>query len=551
MNRRMKIVLPLLMAVVFVAGILLGDILSFQDNSLSNSSSKRQKLNRLINFIDKEYVDEVNTDSIVDITVASILENLDPHSAYISKQEYDFVQDNMRGDFVGIGISFYTIKDTIVVIRTLEKGPGEKAGLEAGDRILYADTVPLFGNNMTNDSITGLLKGPANSKVNLKVKRLGENNLLDFEINRGVVPLKSVDAGYMINDTLGYIKINRFAESTYSEFKAKMNQFATSEMKSVILDLRNNGGGFLRQATLILDEFIEDGKLLLFTKNKNGDLKETFASKLGDYGDQNLFVFIDEKSASASEIVAGAIQDNDRGIIIGRRSFGKGLVQREMNLGDGSAVRLTVARYYTPTGRSIQRPYENGNSEAYYSEYMERYSNGELLSKDSISTDDSLRYETPEGNIVYGGGGIIPDIFVPRNSSQDIQDIKFMYEGGVMDRFIFDLLDENRKYYNSLSKNDFLERNLITEEVLDRFTRYLGNYDMNYNFDDSSYFLKKHLKATMARQLFGSDLAEKISNENDPYIKRVLKINSPENPVQARLGVLNGQAESEEKLTTD
>ncbi|MBZ9652762.1 S41 family peptidase [Psychroflexus montanilacus] len=528
MNRVMKIVLPLLISVVFVAGILLGDLLNFQDNSFSNSSNKRQKLNRLINFIDKEYVDDVNTDSIVDITVTSILKNLDPHSAYISNQDYDFVQDNMRGDFVGIGISFYTIKDTIAVIRTLEKGPGEKAGLEAGDRILYADAVPLFGNNMSNDSLTKILKGPANSKVNLKVKRLGENDLLDFEINRGVVPLTSVDAGYMVNDTLGYIKINRFAESTYTEFKTKMKQFATPEMKSVILDLRGNGGGFLKQATLILDEFIQDDRLLLFTKNKNGDLKETFSSERGDYEDQNLYVFIDEKSASASEIVAGAIQDNDRGTIIGRRSFGKGLVQREMNLGDGSAVRLTVARYYTPTGRSIQRPYENGNSEAYYSKYMERYSNGELLSKDSITIDDSLRYETPEGKVVYGGGGIIPDIFVPRDSDQAIQDIKFMYDGGVMDRFIFDLLDENRKFYNSLSQEEFLERTLITDKVLDRYTRYLGDYNMNYNFGSTSYILEKYLKATMARQLFGSDLAEKISNENDVYISRLLKLNSAE-----------------------
>lgn len=531
MNRRMKIMLPLLISVVFVAGILLGDLLNFQSESFSNSSSKRQKINRLINFIDKEYVDEVNTDSIVDLTVNSILENLDPHSAYISSQDYDYVQNNMRGDFVGIGISFYTIKDTIAVIRTLEKGPGERAGLEAGDRILYADAIPLFGTNMTYDSITDILKGPADSKVNLKVKRLGENNLLDFEINRGVVPLTSVDAGYMVNDTLGYIKINRFAESTYSEFKTKMKEFSTPEMKSIIIDLRSNGGGFLKQATLILDEFISDEKLLLFTKNKNGDLKETFSTERGNYEDQNLFVFMDEKSASASEIVAGAIQDNDRGTIVGRRSFGKGLVQREMNLGDGSAVRLTVARYYTPTGRSIQRPYEKGNSDAYYSDYMERYTNGELLNKDSISKDDSLRYETPEGKVVYGGGGIIPDIFVPRDSSQAVQDIKFMYEGGVMDRFIFNLLDKDRKFYNSLSKEEFSSRTLITEEILDQYTNYLGDYNMNYNFGSTSYILKKYLEATMAKHLFGTDLAEKISNENDPFIKRLLKTNSEENYV--------------------
>jgi len=339
-----------------------------------------------------------------------------------------------------------------------------------------------------------------------------------------VVPLISVDTGYMVNDTLGYIKINRFAESTYEEFKLKMKGFATPRLNSVVLDLRNNGGGFLKQATTILDEFIVDGKLLLFTKNKNGDINETYSTSRGDYEDKKLYVLIDEKSASASEIVAGAIQDNDRGTIIGRRSFGKGLVQREMNLGDGSAVRLTVARYYTPTGRSIQRPYENGNSDAYYSDYLERYTNGELLSKDSIDVDNTLKYKTPKGKIVYGGGGIIPDVFVPKDASQAIQDIKFMYEGGVMDRFIFDLLDEKRKFYNSLSKDDFLVRTQITKEVVDKFTIYLSDFNMNYNFGSTSLILEKYLKATMAKQLFDVDLAEKIAHENDPYITKVLTL---------------------------
>ncbi|MFN2261109.1 MAG: S41 family peptidase, partial [Psychroflexus sp.] len=394
MTKRTKIWLPLLLAITFAGGMILGDILDFPNNEIANRSSKKQKLNRLINYIDTEYVEEINTDSIVDVTVNSILSNLDPHSAYISQSEYEAVHDNMRGDFVGIGISFYKVNDTIAVIRTLDKGPGESAGLQAGDRILYADAIPLFGQNMNNDSLTNILKGPINSKVHLKVKRYGESNLLDFDINRDVVPLKSVDAGYMLNDTTGYIKISRFAESTYDEFKSKMNSFKTSQMKSVVIDLRNNGGGFLKQATDILDEFIPKDKLLLYTKNKNGDINETFSTDRGDYEDQEVFVLIDEKTASASEILAGAIQDNDRGTIVGRRSFGKGLVQREMNLGDGSAVRLTVARYYTPTGRSIQRPYENGHSDAYYSKYMERYSNGEMQSKDSIAVDDSLKYET-------------------------------------------------------------------------------------------------------------------------------------------------------------
>ena len=278
----------------------------------------------------------------------------------------------MKGDFVGIGVSFYTIRDTISVINTIEGGPSEKSGIVGGDRILYADNIKLFGNNVTNDSLSNFLKGKRNTNVTLTVYRPSEDKTFKTTIKRGDVPLKSVDAFYMLTDELGYIKMNRFAESTYTEFKQALTTLQQQGATELAIDLRGNPGGYIGQTTKIIDEFLEDDKLILFTKNKKGKVENTYATRSGNFEDGGIYVLIDETSASASEIIAGAIQDNDRGLIIGRRSYGKGLVQREMALGDGSAVRLTIARYYTPTGRSIQKPYENGN-EAYFSDYLNRY----------------------------------------------------------------------------------------------------------------------------------------------------------------------------------
>ena len=419
--------LPLLLGVAIAAGIFIGGALDFKDTSDSffTSNSKKDKLNRLIDYIDHDYVEDVNTDSIVDVTVNSILENLDPHSVYIPKENMQSVTENMKGDFVGIGISFYTHKDTITVIRTIENGPSERAGLKGGDRIITADGDSLFGRDLTNGDLVKKLKGKKHTDVTLEVIRRGENKPLKFKVTRDNIPIVSVDAAYMLTQTLGYIKINRFAESTYKEFKKALTKLEKAGATEIALDLRNNPGGFLGVAERIVDEFLEDDKLILLTKNKKGKVKKSYATRRGSFENGHVFVLIDENSASASEIVAGALQDNDKGTIVGRRSYGKGLVQREMQLGDGSAVRLTVSRYYTPTGRSIQRAYEKGNRD-YFDDYYSRINSGELLDPEKIEIADSLKFKTPKGKIVYGGGGIIPDVFVPLDEAMQNETITFL-----------------------------------------------------------------------------------------------------------------------------
>ncbi len=522
--------LPLLLGAAIAAGIFIGSKLNFTDTSdkIFAANSKKDKLNKLIDYIDYEYVDQVNTDSIVDVAVNGILENLDPHSVYIPADQYQETADDMRGNFVGIGISFYIYKDTLAVIRTIKDGPAEKAGIKAGDRILYADGRKIFGDSIHRDSITKYLKGAKNSKVTLKVfrpdnQRKGEEDLLSFKLKRKEIPLVSVDATYKINKNLGYIKVNRFSETTYDEFKAALDQLEEEGITSLVLDLRNNPGGYISTAQSIIDEFLEDDKLVLITKNKSGKVEKTYATSSGDFENGNLYVLINQNSASASEIVAGALQDNDRGTIVGRRSFGKGLVQREMSLGDGSAIRLTIARYYTPTGRSIQRPYKNGNS-AYYHEYETRYENGEMESKDSIHVVDSLRFVTPKGKVVYGGGGIIPDVFVPKDTSIENETLEYISQSGFASYFVFEHLENNREKFSKFTKEEFIENFEVDENLVNEFLEYSRINDSEYSFKDHLDHLKLIIKASIAQQLFDSNTSELILNQDDAMIKKVLEL---------------------------
>ena len=515
--------LPLIIGVAIAAGVFIGGKLNFTDSSdrLFTSNSKKDKLNRLIDYIDYEYVDEVNTDSIVDVTVNSILNNLDPHSTYIPKSDLQSVTENMKGDFVGIGVSFYTYRDTVTVIRALEGGPSIKAGIKGGDRIIVANGESIYGKKWSNEAVVNKLKGEADTKVNLKVYRRGEPELLEFKVKRGEVPIKSVDAAYMLADDLGYIKINRFAESTYKEFKTGLNKLQSKGATKLVLDLRDNPGGFLGIAEQIADEFLEKGKLILFTKNKKGRIEKSFATNRGSFENGEVFVLINENSASASEIIAGALQDNDKGTIVGRRSYGKGLVQREMALGDGSAVRLTVSRYYTPTGRSIQRSYENGN-EDYYHEYFERKDNGELSNANKIKVADSLKYTTPNGKVVYGGGGIIPDVFVPINSKMENETVDRIMASGIMSYFVFEDLDNDRSIYQNIGEEDFINNFVVSDELLHRFNEYL-NERTRYKIVFIAYNdeVKLYIKATLAEQLYGSEAYEQIVNSNDVMVDRI------------------------------
>jgi len=524
MNVQKKYI-PLIIGLATALGIFIGGKLNFTDNSdrLFSSNSKKDKLNRLIDYIDYEYVDDVNTDSIVDVTVNGILENLDPHSVYIPKNEMQQVAENMKGDFVGIGINFYSYKDTVAVIRPTSGGPSEKAGIKSGDRIVMANGHPIFGKNWSNDSIVNRLKGEKNTNVNLKVYRRGEDKLLDFKVKRTDIPIKSVDAAYMLTEDLGYIKINRFAESTYDEFKKALDFLLSEGATQLALDLRDNPGGFLGVAEQIIDEFLEEDKLILFTKNKSGKIEKSYATKRGDFEDGEIFILINENSASASEIVAGALQDNDKGTIVGRRSFGKGLVQREMALGDGSAVRLTISRYYTPTGRSIQRPYYNGNSEDYYNDYYKRLSNGEFSNEENIEVADSLKFTTPKGKVVYGGGGIIPDIFVPSDTSIQNETLNYIKRRGYISYFVFEELDKDRNVYKGMTFNYFKTNFHVSDDVIDRFQDYL-NLRERTNITFVAYYdtMKQLIKAALAEQLFGDNESEQITNENDEMIKEVV-----------------------------
>ena len=523
--RIQKKYLPLILGIAVAIGIFLGDKLNFADDNdrLFTTNSKKDKLNRLIDFIDYEYVDDVNTDSIVDVTVNGILENLDPHSVYIPKEDMQRVSENMKGDFIGIGISFYTYKDTITVIRAIEGSPSAKAGIIGGDRIITANGDSIFGKGLSNSEIVNKLKGPINSKVELGVMRPGESEILKFKIRRGTIPIKSVDAAYMLTETLGYVKINRFAESTFKEFKTELDKLKEQGVQDIALDLRGNPGGFLGIAEQIVDEFLEDDKLILFTKNKRGKIEKSFATKKGDFENSQVYVMIDENSASASEIIAGALQDNDKGIIVGRRSYGKGLVQREMELGDGSAVRLTVSRYYTPTGRSIQRSYKNGNKD-YYDDYYDRMQSGEFLDPEKIEVADSLRFVTPNGKIVYGGGGIIPDVFVPLDLSMQNETLTFLQRRGFISNFVFEELEKDRRLYNNMTREDFIIYFEVSDDLVLTFQDYLNaKTKTNITFVAYKDEVKQYIKATLANQLYGGGAFEEVLNQKDIMIEEVIK----------------------------
>ena len=523
--------IPLFLGIAVAFGIFVGGKLDFSDSSdrLFTSNSKKDKLNRLIDYIDYEYVDDVNTDSIVDVTVNGILDNLDPHSTYIPKKDLQRVTENMKGDFVGIGISFYTYRDTITVIRAIEDGPSKLAGIKGGDRIVMADGDSIYGRQWTDEDVINKLKGEKNSKVKLQIYRKGEDQLLDFTVKRNDIPIKSVEASYMLTDNLGYIKINRFAESTFKEFKVALDKLQDKGATKLALDLRDNPGGFLAMAEQIADEFLEDDKLILFTKNKRGKVEKTFATDEGDFEEGEIFVLINENSASASEIVAGALQDNDKGTIIGRRSYGKGLVQREMALGDGSAVRLTVSRYYTPTGRSIQRPYKKKGNKDYYDEYYERIMKGELSDAAKIQVADSLKFETPNGKIVYGGGGIIPDVFVPLDKKMNNETLTYIVGNGVMNFFMFEELDKDRDTYENLTLEQLIEDYNVTDAIVDRFEEYV-NIRSRYKITFAAYRdeVKLYLKAALAEQLFNTDAYYKIVNSRDNMVEEVLKLSNNE-----------------------
>lgn len=517
-----KIYFPIIIAMAVAFGLLLGNNLN-NSSELSGKNTYKHKLNKLIDFIEREYVDEINTDSIVDLTVNGILENLDPHSVYIAKNELQFVNESMKGDFVGIGVNFYMYKDSLAVIKPTPNGPSEKAGILAGDRILFAGKTQLFDKNITNDTLLAKLKGQENSKIELLVYRKSVNKKFKFTVTRGVVPIKSVDVALMVNNKKGYIKINRFAETTYTEFHKALLDLKKQGMNELIIDLRDNGGGYLEIANQIADEILKENVLIVKTKNKKGNIDKTLATKKGDFENGKVYILINENSASASEILAGAVQDNDRGTIVGRRSFGKGLVQREMPLGDGSAVRLTVARYYTPSGRSIQKPYADKGAQ-YFNEFEKRFESGELYEADTIKVADSLKFKTKKGRIVYGGGGISPDIFVPFQA-KNMDDVTLMImQSGLLSYYVFEQIDNDRNFFNKLTKEQLREELLNNEKYLSGFKKYVAQSGFILNFSSEKEKVNNYLFAEFVKQLFDEKEYYQIILNEDEMVKKVLEI---------------------------
>ncbi len=486
------------------------------------SNKNKEKLNRLIDFIDDEYVYPINTDSLVDSTIERILNGLDPHSTFISSKEAPSDTNRMQGEFIGIGIQYYVNKDTLSVINTIPNGPSDKAGILSGDRILISNLDTLYGKkNSTNKNIQEKLRGAIGSTLKLKIYR-PQKGILYYNIKRDHVPIVSVKASFLVTKKLGYIKLERFAETSHNEFKTALLHLKKKGIQNLILDLRENGGGYVRPAVKIADDFLKDGHLIMFTKDRNNETQKVFSTSKGDFEEGKIYVLIDENSASASEILAGALQDNDKGIIIGRRSFGKGLVQQERSLGDGSKIRLTVSKYYTPTGRSIQRPYNKG-TKAYYKEYLERYENGELQDSTKLKVNDSLVFKTRKGKKVYGGGGIIPDFYIPKSSKRNLEILDYTLYTGVLSKFVFKELDTNRKFYNSLSSNDL--KNLeITDTLLKNFKNYATKKGLSFIGVDANASIRKNIRAEMANQLFSSNVGLQILSSEDEMIQKVLKL---------------------------
>ncbi len=516
---------PLFLGIFFALGILLGNLLSFNglDSSFTSEGNvKKRKLNRLIDIIDQRYVDEVNTDSIVDVAVNGILQNLDPHSVYISNDEAQAAADDLRGDFVGIGIRYFVNRDTIAVLSTVKNGPSEKAGILSGDKILFADGKPLYGSDKQSPDV---LKGETGTKIVLGVLKPGDQSIVNIPVTRGKVAIESVEAAYMLTDKLGYIKVNRFAESTNKEFRKAVLSLEKQGATQLAVDLQDNPGGVLSAAIEMADEFLKKDQLILFQKDRKNNRKDSYATNAGDFEDKRVFILINENSASASEVVAGALQDNDKGTIIGRRSFGKGLVQQEMQWGDGSAVRLTVARYYTPTGRSIQRPYATGN-EDYFNEYLDRYSNGELVDESNIEVNDSLRYKTPGGKIVYGGGGIIPDVFVPGPSSYAGQALDYYARTGFADRTANDYLQNQGRYLRKMPKKQFLDSYEVGEELLLTFYQNARRYNSSLRLTGNRDYMKLLVKASLAEQLYGTESKIKLLNTESTIIEKLLELSN-------------------------
>ncbi len=539
-NKKIYIYLPILFSVIFILGIILGtkfaSISSFNNKIFSITSNKYNKVNTVINYIQQDYVDSVSKNDLEKEAINGMLQHLDPHSVYITAKDFNDINDPLMGNFEGIGIEFRIIKDTISIIHTITGGPSEKVGIIAGDKIIKINDKNIAGIKISTKDIIRKLKGKKGTKVKLSIFRRGVLNLLNFTITRDIIPTYSINADYMINDSIAYIKLSKFSATTNEEFIKAVDTLRNKGMKELILDLRGNSGGYLRSAIDLADEFLEKGKLVVYTEGDNRPRKYFYATGKGDFEKEPLVILIDGGSASASEILAGAIQDNDRGLIIGRRSFGKGLVQEQLNLGDGSAILLTVARYHTPTGRCIQRPYNKGIA-AYYNEYYNRFVDGEMEHPDSIHFADSLKYTTPKGRIVYGGGGIMPDIYVPIQSGKNYKYFNDLINKGLVFQYAFNYTDINRKkLHNFKTFKNFDKNFIINDSTFNDFIRFANKNRIKRNIvstkNNADKEIKNLLKAFIARDIFDDKGFYPIYNKTDKIFLKAVEVLNSKNKIK-------------------
>lgn len=509
--------IPIVIALSLIGGIWLG--LHFS-TKVSHTSGQR-KLDNILGLIESDYVDEVDIDSIIELTIPKLMANLDPHSTYIPASELQAVNEDLDGSFSGIGVSFTMLTDTVTINEVIPGGPSEKVGIMPGDRVITINDSLVAGQGIVNTEIVKMLRGEKGTTVNLGIKRNNSNNLLTFEVTRGDIPVNTVDAAYLINPTTGYVKVNKFGRTTYSEFFTSLVKLKAAGARNFILDLRGNGGGFMEMAIMMANEFLPANSPIVYTRGRNDDDESrVFSDGTGSFIDSELVVLIDEYSASASEIFAGAMQDNDRALIVGRRSFGKGLVQRQTTLPDSSAIRLTVSRYHTPSGRCIQKDYQLGKRGTYEQEILDRYDHGEFYNSDSIKFNKDLQYTTAGGRTVYGGGGIMPDFFVPNDTAGISSYYINVLNAGLLQRFAFEYSDRYRERLSAAKNvNEILALLPPDDELLQLFVSYAAQNGIParwYYINISQGLIVNYLKALIASDIIGRQAYYEVANTIDP-----------------------------------
>lgn len=526
-NKKSNRFMPLMMALCVVIGIIVGSFYSnhFSGNRLSIINTGTNRINNLLHIIDDQYVDKVNLDSLVEDAMPKILTELDPHSVYISAKDVEAANQDLQGSFSGVGIQFVIRQDTIHVQNVIQNGPAERAGILAGDKIVMVDDHTFVGKAVTNQEAMRRLKGPKNTKVKIGVLRYGHSKPQSFVVTRGDIPIKSVSATYMIDDKTGYIRIKSFGETTYAELLVALAKLGESGFQNLIIDLRDNTGGYLQSAVQMANEFLPKNKLIVYTEGRKSPRQDFRSDGRGSYKQTPLVVLINEGSASASEIFAGAMQDNDRATVIGRRSFGKGLVQKQIEFSDGSMVRLTIARYYTPSGRCIQKPYVHGETDDYAQDLMSRYEHGEFFSQDSIK-HTGPKYHTSNGRVVYGGGGITPDIFVPEDTTGFTSYYKQATMSGLILQFAFTYTDDNRPKLNNFKEMMELADYLKKQNLVDKFANYANDKGLkrrNLMIRKSHYLLDRFINSRIIYNMLDEQAWLEYVNEDDATIREALK----------------------------